>query len=272
MAVLLAMYQKMRLIREKNQATYDLTKYSSKLDRVTKNIERVNKRYTSLFAQLEQQAKMMQSNATMMFQNMAGLGMNNFGGSINPMGFTGMNGFIYSVMQKAFQSPLSIKDKDGYETFSSNMGDELFQKMYADYMANGGQFPQAFEEVDNTKKVIKDELGNPTYEGGYNHYEVLAFNQAMQAGRMQQQQAQMWVQNANQQYGNNVSIWLEAAKAQLEAEQDAALEPLTYQETMWELEKTQADNKLKRINAQIESYDQLVSSESEKTAPTFGLR
>ena len=94
MALLLAMYQKMKLIREKNQATLDLTKYSSKLDRVTKNIERVQKRYTSLFAQLESQAKMMQSNATIMLQNMAGLGMN----SVNVNNYTGMNGFTYGKL------------------------------------------------------------------------------------------------------------------------------------------------------------------------------
>lgn len=272
MALLLAMYQKMRLIREKNQVTLDLTKYSSKLDRVTKNIERVQKRYTSLFAQLDSQAKMMQSNATVMFQQIADLGMNNFGGNyINPSGFGGMNGFVVGRMQQAFQNPYNVKDKDGNITQTFELGSALFEKMYADYMTNGGQFPLKYED-DAKTKVLKDANGNPTYEGGYDHYEVQAFMQAQRMAQMQQQQAQMWVQNANQQYGNNVSIWLEAAKAQLETEQDAALEPLSYQETMWELEKTQADNKLKRINAQLESYDQLVSSESEKTAPTFGLR
>ena len=40
MALLLAMYQKMRLTREKNQAQFDLTKFSSKYSRVQKNIER----------------------------------------------------------------------------------------------------------------------------------------------------------------------------------------------------------------------------------------
>lgn len=277
MALLLAMYQKMRLIREKNQATYDLTKYSSKLDRVTKNIERVQKRYTSLFAQLESQAKMMQSNATMFFQQAAGLGMNNFGGNVlNPQGFGGMNGFVYGVMQNMFNSNITgRKDADGNALPDIELGSDLFKKMYAEYMQNGGQFAKVYEKGDDGKKttnVVTDENGNPTYESGYSHEQVQAFFQAQQAGQMQQQQAQMWVQNANQQYGNNVSIWLEAAKAQLEAEQDAALEPLNYQETMWELEKTQADNKLKRINAQLESYDQLVSQESEKSAPTFGLR
>ena len=104
MALLLAMYQKMKLIREINQDTLKLTRITSKIDRVTKNIERTQKRFTSLFAQLDQQAKMMQSNATMVFQGMAGLGMNNFANSTNPYGFTGMNGFVYGVMRNMFQN------------------------------------------------------------------------------------------------------------------------------------------------------------------------
>ena len=259
MALLLAMYQKMRLIREKNQVTLDLTKYSSKLDRVTKNIERVQKRYTSLFAQLESQAKMMQSNATMMFQQMAGLGMN----SVNLNNYTGMNVFVCNAMAGMLSKGIKFaQDADPH-----TMNEATYNALMNHYMSNGGQFvPQ------------KDEDGNPLKVDGvlqYNDFtadDVKAFTMAQRQAQAAQQQAQMWVQNANQQYGNNVSIWLEAAKAQLEAEQDAALEPLSYQETMWELEKTQADNKLKRINAQLESYDQLVSSESEKTAPTFGLR
>ena len=50
------------------------------------------------------------------------------------------------------------------------------------------------------------------------------------------------------------------------------IEPLSYQETMWELGKTQADARLKRINQELESYEQLANQEAEKTAPTFGLR
>ena len=281
MALLLAMYQKMRLIREKNQVTLDLTKYSSKLDRVTKNIERVQKRYTSLFAQLEQQAKMMQSNATMMFQNMAGLGIN----CTSPMNYTGLNGFIYQNAANALIQ--GAAENNGYKIYDRpteaggkptlnrtiHLTQEEFEAMWAEFSQNNGFVPARDE--DGQIKYEIDEATNkkiPTYENGWTADQVAAFNWAKQAAQMQQQQAQMWVQNANQQYGNNVSIWLEAAKAQLEAEQDAALEPLSYQETMWELEKTQADNKLKRINSQLESYDQLVSSESEKTAPTFGLR
>ena len=285
MALLLAMYQKMRLIREKNQVTLDLTKYSSKLDRVTKNIERVQKRYTSLFAQLDQKAKMMQSNATLYFQNMTGLGTN----SVNPYNYTGSNQFVYQTMQSILQNgynySLGTTDSDNkpeYGTYNFSM--EKFATMWAHYQQNGKFVPKTEKGADDKYTEVKikySDIGITDdnwkdkecydYEG-FNAMDVQAFTAAMQQAQMQQQQAQMWVQNANQQYGNNVSIWLEAQKAQLEAEQDAALEPLNYQETMWELEKNQAEAKLERIKANLESYNSLLSEESQNTAPKFGLR
>ncbi len=71
---------------------------------------------------------------------------------------------------------------------------------------------------------------------------------------------------------SNVDIWLEAAKSQLEYEKNEEPETLKYSEINWELERNAASAKLKRINPQLESYEQLVSEESEKTAPTFQLR
>ena len=165
MALLLAMYQKMRLIREINQDTLKLTRITSKMDRVTKNIERTQKRFTSLFAQLDQQDKMMQTNATMIFQNMAGLGMNNFANSTNPYGFTGMNGFVYGCMQQAFQKPYDVKDKDGKLIESFKLGDARFQEMYTHYMSNGGKFPVSYKKDGEkiTTEVLKDDRGNPKY-------------------------------------------------------------------------------------------------------------
>ena len=102
MALLLAMYQKMRLIREKNQVTLDLTKYTSKLDRVQKNIEKVQKRYTSLFAQLEQQAKRMENDFAYSMRQGLGLGTD----CVNMNNLGGMNGIVYStVMGMLTQDP-----------------------------------------------------------------------------------------------------------------------------------------------------------------------
>lgn len=260
MALLLAMYQKMKLVREKNQLTLKLTQYTSKLDRVTKSIERTQKRYTSLFQQLESQAKMMQSNANMMFQQMAGIGTN----CVSLNNFSGMNGFVFNVMGSMLsKGGFKYKDADGNEQTLAGMSQQDIQKMYTEYMSNGRFLPK--KDPDNEGQYLSNE-----YEK-WQPEQVAAFMQAMQAGQMQQSQAQMWAQQSSTQYGNNVSIWLEAQKAQLEAEQDAALEPLNYEETMMELEKTQIETRLERIKQQEQSYSQLVSDEAKNSAPTFGL-
>lgn len=260
MALLLAMYQKMRLIREKNQLTLDLTKYTSGVDRIQKNIERTQKRYTSLFQQLESKAKMMQSQANVMFQNMAGLGTN----SVNPYNYSGMNGYVYNVIGGMLKNGgYKYKDENDVEQQLPGMSQQEIRDMMNEYMANGKFLPK--KDPDNEGQYLQNEYENWSPE------QVNAFMTAMRTGQMMQQQAQMSVQNASQQYGNNISIWLEAQRAQLEAEQDAALEPLNYEETMMELSKTQAEAKLQRINAQIQSYEQLVSSEAQNSAPKFGL-
>ena len=270
MALLLAMYQKMKLIREKNQATFELTKFSSKVDRVSKNIEKVQKRYTSLFANLDAQAKQMQSNAKIMFQNMYGLGMGSYGNYIDPSSFSGLNGFITTRMGQMLMQSFEYKDSKGEVQNFPGLTQDEYSNMLAEYMQNGGFVPK-YEKVDGVQQVVRDDNNQIVYEKGWTPEQVAFFNQAMQNAKMQQQQAQMACSNMSQQYDTNVSVWLEAAKAQLEAEQDAALEPLNYQQTMWELEKEQAEQRLTRIKAELESYTQLCSDEAKESAPKFGL-
>ena len=269
MAMLLAMYQKMRLIREKNEETYKLAKYSSKVDRVSKNIANVQKRYTSLFANLDAQAKQMQSNAKIMFQNMFGLGMANSGSYLDPSSFSGLNGFITTKMGQMLTQSFEYKSGDETKTFDGLTNDE-YQAMLTEYMQNGGFIPETEENENGTKVAKRDDDGNIEYKN-WSAEQVAFFNQAMYSAKMQQQQAQMACSNMSQQYDTNVSVWLEAAKAQLEAEQDAALEPLNYQQTMWELEKAQAEERLARIKADLEAYTQLCSEEAKEAAPKFGL-
>jgi len=268
MAVLLAMYQKMRLTREKNQATFDLTKYSSKLTRVQKNIERQQKLFTSKLAKIDEQAKRMQSQAKSIFFQMAGLGTGNYSSISNPYGFTGMNGFVAGAMQSMFaQGITEQKDSNGKVVVEGMaLGTELFGRMYSEYMSNGGNFKPQLE--NNQQK--KDANGNALWEN-FTDAEVKAFNQALFAAQQQQSQAQGWAGNMTQMYEQNVSIWVEAAKAEIEAQQDAVLEPLNYQETMWELEKTSAETKLERIKAELETYNNLCKEEIQNSAPKFGL-
>ena len=264
MALLLAMYQKMRLIREINEGTLKLTKISSKISRVTKNIERTQKRYTSLLAQVKQQATQMQSNAKLYFQDMAGIGNN----CVNPYNYSGMNGFISNYMQGMFGNGIILnKGKDNESTVKMDPG--RFNELMTIWSQNGGTFPK---ELDNSGNQVYEDGGIPKWKGNITNDEVLAFNQALNAARTQQQYAQSWAQQCDTQYGNNISIWLQNAEAQLEAEQDAALEPLQYEDTMLQLEKEQLDLRLQKLRAEKESYDQLASEEAKNMAPTFGLR
>ena len=267
MALLLAMYQKLRLIRERNQLTLEMTQTSSKLTRIEKNIERTQKYYTSLFQQIDSQAKMLQNNATRAIQNMAGLGV----GSFNPYdssAYSGLNGFVLQNMAGMLFGDNTNgvrlgKDSDGnYIDVKFDDKDE-FENMLAAYRANGGRL------------TYQDENGQTVYgvKGGerFDENKCKAFMLAMSQAQQNQQQAQFNAQQMSSNFANGISIWTDAMKADLECQQDAALEPLTYEQTMLELDKTLKENRLKRIEAELESYSQLVDKGAEEMAPKFGL-
>lgn len=73
MAFLLLLHEKMRLKRQVNKLTLKQLRYGNRLDRMTKNISRVQKMYSSKMTQLEKQAQMMQSQASVFFRNQMGL-------------------------------------------------------------------------------------------------------------------------------------------------------------------------------------------------------
>ena len=57
MAMLLAMFQKMRLTREYNQETLNLTRFSRKVDRIAKSIKNVQKMYAAKIKSMEMYSK-----------------------------------------------------------------------------------------------------------------------------------------------------------------------------------------------------------------------
>lgn len=270
MALMLAMFQKMRLIREKNQLVLEQTQASSKLKRVEKSIERVQKRYTSLFAQLDSQAKMMQSQAKVGIQNMFGLGSN----SVDVFSsYSGLSSFVLNNAMGLCANGASL----GKDLPKHSMDSAKFQELYQIYMQNGGTFPTETETGSDGNTTTKQSLNDyfnknlPVYQNNVTPQDVQLFNMALQAAKDNQQKAQFCAQQMSSQYDGNVSIWLEAQKAELEAQQDAALEPLNYEQTMWELEKEQKDMRLKRIEEEINSYKSLCDNEIKNTTPTFGL-
>ena len=296
MALLLAMYQKMRLIRERNKVTLDIAKYTGKLTKVSDNIERVQKKYAAMLANLEKRAQAMTSNAPSIFNNMMGVGTNNYASYLNPYGFTGINGFIMqtanSIMSGRGMAYRNGADENGKATMGywGGLTPDKLQIMWAHYNQNGGRFVPMTEKDENGNvntlyRTDSDEGGRilygvadgtpsdtiPRYDG-FTQEDVNLFNFAIQQAQMQQTQAQTQAQTLSQRYSENVSIWLEAQKSEIEAQQEAALAPLSYQETMWELEKTTLEAKLERIKREEEAYNTLLADETDKAVPKFGLR
>lgn len=253
MALLLAMYQKMKLVREQNQISYKLATYTTKVDRIAKNIERTQKRYTSLFTRLEQKAKRDEANAKQMWTNMANMG-GLLGGGMSSMGsvFGGMLGGTAGGMLGGMASGLVGTI---FNNLINNSGGQLNENAIA-AMQDGSINVQGVE-------------GEYTSQEAQQVYAVM--QQASQNANYLMQMQQQWANNNMTQHINAIQAQLEIDQAALEAEQEAVLQPLQYEETMMELEKTQAEQRLERIKANLESYKQLASEEARNSAPSFGL-
>lgn len=293
MALLLAMYQKMRLIREKNQLVLDKTKISSKLTRVQKNIEKTQKYYTSLFSKLENDAKRMQNNATISINNMFGFGSNQMG--MNQYNYSGLSNNALMTIAKCLQQgqPTVVNEADKEKYLNSGLYQEgtapngvtlqqgqvyltplpidqnVANAMVQEYLA--GTLSAYYENGSTTQAVDANGLKLFGKNGSYNECHMALFNNAKMYATQQENMMRSQCSELQMSSQNNISIWLEAKKAELEDQQDAALEPLNYEDTMLQLEKDQKDARLQRINTEIETYTQLVSQEVKNSTPTFGL-
>lgn len=283
MALMLAMYQKMRLIREKNQATLDVTKYSSKVNRVAKNIERVQKMFTSRKAKLDAQAKMMTSRAKTIFQQMSGLTVNNpayltnYGGYMNGGYNSSNNAYVIGQLNQFLNKGVPVQwdaESNSYKPTTDGsttpFGDINKQQLLQLYQS-GVLSRFTLDEATNKYKYSYKDNNNTEQTIEYSKQDFELFGMCTSVAQQNYMMANMQLNQASTDYEQNVSIWLEAATTQLEEEQDAALEPLNYEQTMLELEKEQAEMKLKRIEAELQSYTQLCDKEAQNMAPKFGL-
>lgn len=266
MAFLMLLHEKMRLQRKVNKLTLRELKMSSRKERITKNISRVQKMYSSKMTQLEKQASILQKQFTVGIQNSMGLGTQNQ--MFNPYGGGGITSFVANQLGNFLSNGgQPIKDAKGNEIADFNK-DGRIQQMMQDYYS-GGFKPVYDKEGDTSASNIKE------YEGlsgnKYTKDVYACFQRALNAAQQQQSQAQMMCQQMSSNYEANISVWLEAQKAQLEAEQDMALAPLEAEETDMDLEKESCEAQLADAKARLESIKQACSEGIKDSAPSFGL-
>ena len=270
MAFLLLLHEKMRLQRKVNKLTLRQLQMSGRKERISKNISKVQKMYSNKMTMLEKSAQMWTSQFKNSILNQAGLGAQNQ--MFNPMGGYGLTSFVVNQMGQILANggnaiPLE-KDKDGNVTKSiTDFKDgALFSKMMQDQYSGG--FKAVYDENDKTKVTgYKCESSGNTYtEDQYK-----CFQMAMSQAQSQQSQAQFMCQQMSSQYESNVSIWVEAQKAQLEEEQNAALLPLEAQETEIDLDNTAIETELQYARERLKNIEQACSQEIQSSAPKFGL-
>ena len=265
MAFLLLLHEKMRLQRKVNKLTLRQLQLSSRKERITKNISKVQKMYSSKMTQLEKNASLWQHNFNNQIRNSMGLGLANQ--TFNPLnagGYGGFTSFVIGQMGQFLQSGIPVnRTKDNPDGTTVTLDPQRYQAMMEAYYANGLQ-------------EQKDDAGKGTGKFGpdgcdFTADEVTAFKMAMSQAQNNQMMANAYVQQASSQYQSNISIWLEAAKEQLEQEQDAALLPLEAEETDIEMDNQSCEAQLADAKARLESVKQACSEGIKESAPTFGL-
>ena len=260
MALLLSMYQKLRLTRERNQLQLKLTQISAKRKRVTKNMSEIQKRYTSIKQNIDNGIKQLKNQYKLWTQNAVLGGAGTFSPSI--FGNTGTSGYVINAL-----SNWATNTKDGDSLYTDNAANIM------KVIQSGGTF---IKKLDNGQEQT-DASGNPIYvasndasieisQDDYNKF-ATASNLAQQ----EQTKATYVCNQMQQQYENNLSIFSLQQEAAIEAEQDEMLAPLAYEDTMLELEETEIKTRLEYLKNEIAAYDSQLKEDCQNAAPKFGL-
>ena len=190
----LLFFEKIRLIREENQANREALAVSRKHESITNNIKNREKYFTSLFTKLDQEYKRLQNSAGQVIQYSLGLTNGNF----NPYGgnFNQITPLAYNVLQNICISQgmqdgkYEVNSETGQQEFKANgsvikFDANSFNKAYANWMQNGYLKPAKTETVDG-KEVS-------TYDG-FDESKAQLFTIAMNNARNYQAQMQQFAQ------------------------------------------------------------------------------
>ena len=271
MAFLLLLHEKMRLQRKVNKLTLKQCQASSRKERVTKQIERVQKMYSKRQESLKNMATRMQNAATLQFKNAFGCAMPGAmpdprgylsGGTFNNMGAANVLDMMFQkgLKNDYFNNAQSVYQFAGqYKKGYDKTGNEVW--VPADAQLTKGDDGKTYYDEAVTSKVDQETIRK----------QMAAANELQQMATWQYQQNQAFCTNAISNYQNDVSIWLEYQENMLEAEQDEALAPLQEQETEWDMESTSAETQLADARARLDAIKQALSEGIKDSAPTFGL-
>ncbi len=233
----------------------------NKIDRIKRNIEKKQKYYQKLESSLENQAKRMTEDASIYFRNMFGLGVQN---TFNPYAYAQNGGGCLSAAFNIAQQwdgkthPYTGKEIEG-------LGDKGKELLIA-YMQGIIQ-----PKYDDKGNAIQGQYENSQTKDPVTAQQYEALKTMSQYCNSQVSNVQAQCQDLSTNYSKNVSIWLEAQKEVLNAQQDMELDALQDEENDYEMEKTSIETELEYIKERKQALESALTEGVKDSAPKFGL-
>ncbi len=245
-AFLMLLHESMRLGRQMNKLTLRQLRNGNLLSRIKNKITKRQKYYSRLEKNLETQANMMKNSMKMYFSNMMGLGANSF----NPYNPYGNIAAAWNIASSWTKSPI-----DGV-TYDPKQLEALMKG-------------NLFRVKDGENYVFKDGAGKIVDGMTDDKFQVLEKLQSYANQGVQQMQYQC--QQYQQNYENNISIWLDYQRQQLDAQQEYEMDMLAEEENDYEMEKTSIEAEMELIKERKETIKQQLGEAAKDSAPKFGL-
>lgn len=268
MAFLMLLHEKMRLQRRYNKLTLKQLRMGNKIDRIKRNIEKKQKYYQKLEANIDNMAKRWQNNANLYINNMFGIGTNGW----NPSGLFSGYGVGNYLTRSAIDNISNILGSNDPNSDAGKLkGDlgNLSQEQIVQILQSGGLNTFKEEGKDENGKLYKSAAFSSIGKITEKQYSAL-YKLGTSCGQFAQQD-RMYAQQYQTDYTNNISIWVEAQKEQLNAEQDMVLDALQDQENDYEMEKTSIETELEYIKERKQALESALAEGVKDSAPKFGL-
>ena len=250
MAFLMLLHEKMKLQRKYNKLTLKQLRNGNLLSRMENKIKKREKYYSKLEKQLETQANAMKNNMKMQISNMMGLGMNSVNLN-NP----------YGSSAAALQIFTSWKGKNPLDNGATDIKNPEFVK--AVMMGAVGMDGDKYYMYGSDGKLDKTkEYDKTAYENAQRIISCANSQVSMMQGQCQAMQAN---------YENQVSIWLDYQKEQLDAQQEWEMDLLAEEQNDYEMEKTCIESELEMVKERKQAIEQQLGEAIKDSAPKFGL-
>ena len=261
----------MRLQRKENELTLKQLRYSSKVDRMQKKVDKRQKYYDKLKKQLQRQADSYKSQASVFFNNMAGLGTNSVN-LYNPYGsnaatmqvLSGLNADAINQICGLKQGDKGyIQDENIVKAIQSGSAQVNSGKAFKFNNDDAKEIPEGALFNTITGEVYSQNADAQSIGGVYQKVQQYA---QMRVNQMQQYTAQMKTN-----YEQNISIWLQAAEDELEMQEQYEMDLLAEEQSDMEAEKSSIDVQLQRVQEEKKNVEQALGNAIQDSAPKFGL-